>query len=156
MLRSCASGSSGGSLPTPTPTNACGGLGVARKAPARCRGPALTLERLRDGTRSHRRWLVCFRAPPFPGIPDGLRACLGRDPTPLRGRQFHSGATSFRQSDGNGLLWRLRPVLPFADVVQLFANKLARLSAGRFSFLFIVASALDHLFFRHCAPLSWA
>lgn len=47
-----------------------------------------------------------------------------------RSLQLNPGATSFRQSNRNGLLSRSRAVLAFADVVHFFAYKFASLGAG--------------------------
>ena len=56
------------------------------------------------------------------GAAFGSRRCARR-----RTRQLHARTSRFRQADGNGLLRRSRAVFALADVVDLFANELARL-----------------------------
>jgi hypothetical protein len=41
-------------------------------------------------------------------------------------------------------------MLPFADVMHLFTNKFTRLRAGRFALSFVLTSASNRSFFRHC------
>src|SRR6202035_1070432 len=46
-------------------------------------------------------------------------------------------------------LGRPRAVLPFADVVNLLADELARLRAGRLPLALVLPGTLDRLFLRH-------
>ena len=49
----------------------------------------------------------------------------------LRRPELHAGAPRLRKADRDGLLRRARAVLAFADVMDLFADELARLRARR-------------------------
>src|SRR5690348_3187567 len=48
-------------------------------------------------------------------------------------RQIDAGAPRFREPDGDRLLGRARAVLATADILDLFADELARLGAGGFA-----------------------
>jgi hypothetical protein len=63
--------------------------------------------------------------------------------------QFYACAASFRKSDGDGLFRVDRAVLPFANVVHLFADKFAGLGAGRFAFFFISVGSINSFLFRY-------
>jgi hypothetical protein len=77
----------------------------------------------------------------FPGALRGVGS--------IRSRQFHTRASSFRKSDRDCLFRVRRAVLSFANVVHLFADKFAGLSARRFAFFFVSLGAFNYFLFRH-------
>jgi hypothetical protein len=64
-------------------------------------------------------------------------------------RQFHACASSFRESDRDCLFRVRRAMLSFANVVHLFADKLAGLSARRFAFFFVLFGSFNDFLLRH-------
>jgi hypothetical protein len=105
----------------------CGRPGLTREGPARRRAPPFTPQRSLDRTGAPGRGfpLACAlaRAVGALGAPPGL----GEGGAFLRRAQFHAGPAALRQPDGYRLLGRARTVLPFANVVYLFAHELAGL-----------------------------
>ena len=72
-------------------------------------------------------------------VPFRMAAHCFACPASLWGSQLNSGAPRFGKSNGNGLLGRAGAVLPFADMVKFFADKLPCLGGGCLSFaLFFV------------------
>jgi hypothetical protein len=67
-------------------------------------------------------------------------------------RQLHSGSSRLRQTDRDGLLRAPRAVLPFANMMNFFANEFSCLRGWRFSFSLILARFFDCLVFWHVAP----
>jgi hypothetical protein len=61
----------------------------------------------------------------------------------FRWRQFHAGATRFRQPDGDRLLWRTRAVFALADVFYFFAHEFTGLRRWRLAFAFVFARPFD-------------
>ena len=119
-----------GRLPFPLqrPLNRLGplgrGLALGRCPVPTCIGPGRALAR------------------PFRGL-----ALFGR-------RQIDARPPSLGQPDGDGLLGRSRPVLAFADVLDLLADELAGLRRGRLALPFILAGPFNRFLFRHGIPLS--
>jgi hypothetical protein len=64
-------------------------------------------------------------------------------------RQFHAGASRFRQTDRDGLFRRARAMFAFADVFHFFADEFACLSRRRLSFSLVFTSPFECLFFWH-------
>ncbi len=126
----------------------CGGTAFARAAQRlalqremRSRSAWLALQRLQRRFRSCRRRLVITsRTSVFQSTRCRLpRLLAGR--SFRRRRQLHARAASLRQPDGDGLLRRSRTMLPFANMIDLFTNELARLRRRRFPFRLIFPCA---------------
>ena len=66
-----------------------------------------------------------------------------------RCRQFDTSFPGFGKPDRNGLLGVLNSVLPFPDMVNLFADEFSRLRGRRLTFASILAGAFNSLFFGH-------
>src|SRR5579864_4940826 len=82
-----------------------------------------------------------------------LLASGARGLAAFRSLQFHARPASFGETDGNGLFRIPRAVFAFADMVHLFAHKLARLCAGRLAFPGVFSCPFQGSLFRHgCAP----
>jgi len=79
----------------------------------------------------------------------GTTAGLFRNASPRRRTQLHSGTPGLRQSDRNGLFGRASAVLALANMMHLFANELAGLSARGFALLRIPARAFNGFVFWH-------
>jgi len=64
-------------------------------------------------------------------------------------REIDARAARLGKSDGDGLFGVGCAVFPFLDVVDLFADKLARLGGRRLAFFLVLLCAFQSLFFRH-------
>jgi hypothetical protein len=82
-------------------------------------------------------------------IPVGLFGGARRSFPAARRWQFYPCAPGFGEADRNGLLGGGCSVLTFSHMVHFLAHKFSSLSAGRFSFAGVLASAIDGFFFRH-------
>jgi hypothetical protein len=126
------------------------GMRLPRKRPVRSRRSWLTLQRAVDCPRPLRRGFGLGRGPVPAGI--GSRCAFARPFARLAllwWRQIHAGPPRFRQADGYGLLGGPGPVLAFANVVNLLANKLAGLRGRRLAFALVLPRSLDGLFLWH-------
>jgi hypothetical protein len=134
----------------------CGGTAFARAAEClalqremRSRGTWLTLQRFQGRFRACRRCLVIPASSSIFQSPRCGLASLLASGSFRRRRQIHTRAASLRQPDGDGLLRRSRSMLPFANVIDLFANELARLRRRRFPFRFVFPCASQSLLLWH-------
>src|SRR4051812_28524722 len=91
----------------------CGFARVTTKRPAGARRPALSLQRAADRARPLGRRL----APLLCGPAGGATGCA------LLARHLHSRTPSLAEPDGDRLLGRPRPVLPFAHVMDLLPHE---------------------------------
>jgi len=66
-----------------------------------------------------------------------------------RRAQFHACSTGLRQSNGNRLFGRTRPMLAFPNMMHLLANKFSRLCRRRFSLACVLARSIDRSLLRH-------
>src|SRR5262249_58048777 len=82
-------------------------------------------------------------------IADRLLARLGGRTARLGRRQLHAGAARLGEPDGNRLLRRAGSVLTLSDVLDLFADELAGLSAGGFALTPVTTGAVEGLFLGH-------
>ena len=106
-------------------------------------------QRLADRPRPTCRHGTLRARPSLRGVPRCLtKGSLGHGPA-LRLLEFDSGAACFRETDGNRLLGRPRPVLPLPDVVHLLAHELAGLSGRSLPFSCVFASTLDRRLLGH-------
>src|SRR6185503_16779931 len=78
-----------------------------------------------------------------------LLAGPGRHRPGARSTQLHAGAPRLRQPDRDRLLGGPGAVAAPADVVDLLADELAGLGAGRLSFPLRLAGALQRAFLGH-------
>src|ERR1044071_9408896 len=115
---------------------------------------AFTSQRSQRGPRAPRAWFL--RAAPLPlGVSTlGLAARSAAGCSPARRRQLHPGASRFGKPNRDRLFRAACAVLAFADVVHLFADKLARLRAGRFAFAAVPFSASQCFLFWHLSSSS--
>lgn len=72
----------------------------------------------------------------------GAPARFFGDPAAGRRRQFDPGTTRLGKSNSNGLLGGTGAMLTFADVVDLFTDELAGLSAGRLALFLVMTRTL--------------
>jgi hypothetical protein len=68
-------------------------------------------------------------------------------------RELYASFAGFRKPNRNGLLSILNSVLPFPNMMNLFANEFPRLGGWRLAFASILAGAFNGLFFRHSTLL---
>src|SRR5207248_6497538 len=115
---------------------------------------AFAAQSARSGARTGTRW-----APPASGaattqVAAGPGSHLLGSPPAFGRSELDAGAARFGKPNGNSLLRRARSVLALADVMHLFANKFARLSAGRFSLARVFVGAFQCLLLWHGYPSS--
>ena len=114
----------------------------------RGRPPRFALQRLLDGARARTRGFPAASSPPCARRRGGALASLG-----LRGlrrrAELHSGSAGLAQANRDRLLGGSRAVLAAADVVNLFADELARLSRRSLAFPPVSACTLQCLLVRH-------
>src|SRR5436309_5248618 len=96
----------------------------------------LSLERAKRGPGASCAWASSWGAPAFGIVPPGLAADLRC--AAARRRQLHARPTRLGQADGDGLFGAASTVLALAYVVHLLANEFPRLSAGCFTFFFVL------------------
>jgi hypothetical protein len=72
----------------------------------------------------------------------------------FRRRQLHTGATRFRQTNRDGLLWRSRAVFSLTDVLHFFPNEFTGLRRWRKPFAFVLAGPSNYIFFWHNKRIS--
>lgn len=130
-------------------------FGLSRERGVRRRLLSFALQGVLNCARPLRRRLSLRRRAMSAGIGplSALPRPLARLPL-FRRRQIDTGPPRFGQSNRNRLLRRSRAVFPFANVLDLLANKLAGLRAGRFSLALISRHTLQGLLLRHKASLS--
>jgi hypothetical protein len=63
--------------------------------------------------------------------------------------QFHTCASSFRKADRDSLFCVRRAMLSFTNVMHLFADEFAGLSAGRLAFFFVSLRSFNYFLFWH-------
>ncbi len=126
---------------------ACGGFCLAGQCRRRSDRLRLALQRTRRCPGPPRRGLSRALPPRFRRRRGALFRPLAR--ARRRRLQLDAGATRLREADRDCLLRRSRAVLPFANVMDLFAYKLASLCRGRLAGTLCLAGALDSRFFRH-------
>lgn len=113
----------------------------------RSRCPAFPAQRFRTRLRTlPGNWLVPLA---FAVSTGGAAACFFRNAPFARRAQFHACSTGLRQSNGNRLFGRTRPVLAFPNMMHLLANKFSRLCRRRFSLACVLARSIDRLLLRH-------
>jgi hypothetical protein len=64
-------------------------------------------------------------------------------------RQLHAGAPRLRKPDSDSLFRVGGAMLSFANVVHLFADEFAGLSARRFTFFFVSLRSFNDFLFWH-------
>ena len=122
---------------------------MLRERPWRCGRMPFATQRLADRPRPTRRHGTLRARPSLRGVPRCLtKGLLGHSPA-LRLLELDSGAACFRETDGNRLLGRPRPVLPLPDVVHLLTHELAGLGGGSLPFSCVFTSTLDRRLLGH-------
>jgi hypothetical protein len=112
------------------------------------RSAPFTAQRAAHGSRSRRR--PTARAAPAPG-----KITLRLFPSACRRsscRQPDARTTRLRETDGNGLLCRPRPVLPLANVLHFLAHELARLCRRRLALPRVSPGSSYRCTIWHAAP----
>src|SRR2546428_14092368 len=107
---------------------------------------AFTLERAERGPRSPLGGLPLAAGTSTSGVSDGALARVGRRAAGRWWRQLDAGPARFRDPDGNRLLRGADPVLSLPHLLDLLADELPRLRAGRLALSPVATVAPDRLF----------